>query len=584
MVCPYPDHTEKTPSFFVNPDKGIAHCFGCGQGGTPLNFVMSYTGQSFPDSVREVASLFNIPIPSSEESKKTSNLFKAQEFSLEYFQNDLLGSGKVLDYLENRGFDKNLAKKYKLGYLDNSNKYLDALLSEGYSLDTLQGIGLINTKQSGSSNPFDYYSPFYDRVIFPIFDKWNRLIGFGGRTIDDEQNRAKYTNTKETKFFKKGRQLFGFNTAREHIRKNRKAYVTEGYFDVLSAHNAGLSSFVGPLGTSFTEDQALLVKSVADKIVFVLDPDKAGVNAALRAGKIAFGKGLSVSYKILPNDLDLDDFVRASDSPLDEFHELPEKDIIDFYLETNSELNNPSFINNPDNILSVVKSAADLIGYEKNYARKFVWLNKISESIENKTGKSVPSNIVEAEYYNSMHGVHRPGRDILSKSDSDLILSYVVNLMTVSQREAKSFVVDIPPELFSFDKKLFSFYRLVIDEYVNRNSERVNKPVEPNLFESPVPVIDNQESLFGNELQKNISDYLSSSLEQKFGERIHPYTIFNIFYESDKSTLPRVAGILKYRSNLVKRSNLINDLISAYNYKSDDAVKAITTRINRIGV
>jgi len=596
MVCPFPDHTEKTPSFIVSQDKGIAHCFGCGQGGPPLKFVMTYTGQSFFESVKEVATIFNIPIPNTHENKKANRLFEAQKLSLEYFQKELKKSANVQDYLKNRGVNKDLVDTFKLGYLDNSQIYLNSLLDEGFSLQELFSVGLINTQNEKSNNPSDYYSPFYERVIFPIFDKWNRLIAFGGRILNDGEPRAKYLNTRDTRFFSKRRNLYGFNMAREHIRKTKKAFVTEGYFDVISAHKVGLNSFVGPLGTSFTEEQAQTIKEVADTVVFVLDPDKAGIDGALRGGKIAFGKGLNVTYKILPRDSDLDDFIRASSDPIDEFNELPETNIIDFYLNTNTDLKNSEFANNPDNLLKVVKGAADLIDYEKNYARKFMWLNKIAESVGDISGKSVSVSTVEASYYNSLDPKVGKKKDILSQRDSDLVFAYIVNLLTVPPNKAKEFVADIPPEFISFDKNLFLLYNLVIDTYVNKkpDGEETSNSFtdnEPDLFSTPVEVINGQDNLFGFDTQKNVSNYVSKLLNKKYGKYIdstseytHPFKIFNVFYNSNKSTLNQTAGILKYRVNLIKRNELINDLISAHAAEDVDSIENIATKINRLGI
>ena len=596
MVCPFPGHTEKTPSFIVSPDKGIAHCFGCGQGGPPLKFVMTYTGQSFFESLKEVASIFNIPIPDSKENKKTNRLFEAQSISLEYFQKELKKSKSVQDYLKNRDVNRDLVDILKLGYLDNSRSYIDYLLKEGFSLQELYTVGLINSKNEKSEDPSDYYSPFYERLIFPIFDKWSRLIAFGGRILKEGESRAKYINTKETKFFSKGKSLYGFNTAREHIRKTKKALVTEGYFDVISAHKVGLNTFVGPLGTAFTEEQAQIIKEVADDIVFVLDPDRAGIDAALRGGKIAFGKGLNVTYKILPGDSDLDDFIRESYNPVNEFNELPETNMIDFYLKTNADLKNPEFVNNPDNLLKIVKGSANLIAYEKNYARKFMWLNKIAESVEDTSGKRVSVAAIEASYYDSLNPKTGKKKDILSQRDSDLVFTYIINLLTVPQNKAKEFVADIPPEFVSFNKNLFFLYNLVIDTYINKkpdgqkNSNSFTEN-EPDLFSTPVEVIGNQENLFGFNTQKNVSDYISKLLNKRYGSHIdstseytHPLKIFNVFYNSNKHTLNQTAGILKYRVNLIKRNELINDLISAHSTGDNNLEEEIVTKINRLGI
>ncbi|MBT3400185.1 MAG: DNA primase, partial [Rhodospirillaceae bacterium] len=254
-LCPF--HNEKTPSFTVNDDKAFYHCFGCGQHGDVITFVMETDGLSFPEAIERLAGLAGLEVPQSspeerERAKVRSTLYDVVEQVCGWYQEHLSqpGGQAAYDYLRGRGFTDETIGRFRLGYApDGRGRLLQAMEARGVRQDQLVEAGLIKLPEGGG-NPRDY---FFDRVIFPINDSRGRVIAFGGRILGDGQ--PKYLNSPETPLFHKGRSLYNFTMAREASREAGTVIVAEGYTDVIALAQAGLPNAVAPLGTALTEDQ-----------------------------------------------------------------------------------------------------------------------------------------------------------------------------------------------------------------------------------------------------------------------------------------------------------------------------------------
>ncbi|WP_282198002.1 DNA primase [Collibacillus ludicampi] len=313
-LCPF--HSEKTPSFSVSPDKQIFHCFGCGVGGNVFSFYMLIENVSFVEAVTHFAGRAGIHIPyeevvdeESEEAVRRKKLFAANDLAAKYYHHILMNTKvgePALEYLKGRGLTPGTIERFQLGYAPSAwDVLLRFLTKRGFSEDFLEEAGLLSKSQT---DPSRYYDKFRNRVMFPIQDAQGRVVGFGGRVMDESH--PKYLNTPETVLFHKGRHLYNFHRARNAIRQTKQAVLLEGYMDVIVAYQAGVENVVAALGTALTPDQARLLNRNAEEIVMVYDGDRAGQNAALRSSEVIKETGGSARVVVLPDGLDPDEFIR----------------------------------------------------------------------------------------------------------------------------------------------------------------------------------------------------------------------------------------------------------------------------------
>ncbi len=303
-ICPF--HTEKTPSFFVNPEKQIFHCFGCGIGGDVFKFIMNIENISFPESVVKIAKECGVEINFQTEqisNKDKQEIVKANEFALKIYSEVLFSSqGKeAVEYLYNRNFDDIAIKNFSLGYAPYDRNFLLKKINEHcLSKDVFIKSGLIS--ENGEKDVFT------NRIMFPIINTNNDIVGFGGRTIE-ENGLPKYLNTKENIIFNKSRTLYGINWAKETIKENNYAIIVEGYFDVLKLLSNNIKNVVAPMGTSLTEGHLNILKRFTDKILLVFDSDTAGINASIRGLENILKNGFEVKLCPLPTGFDPDKFI-----------------------------------------------------------------------------------------------------------------------------------------------------------------------------------------------------------------------------------------------------------------------------------
>ena len=307
-LCPF--HNEKTPSFSVTPGKQIYHCFSCGAGGTVITFLMNYEGMTFQEALKSLADRAGIKLPEvqmsgdlkkkQQERERTLSLLKdAASF---YYRNLRAEEGKeARQYFIGRGLSKNIMQSFGLGYAGNKNGVVSFLQEKGYTSKEIEAAGLVYMNEKSGMR-----DRFHSRVIFPIMDINNHVIGFGGRVMG--KGEPKYLNSPETKVFDKGKNLYGLNEAR----KSRKGYLIacEGYMDVISMHQAGFTEAVASLGTAFTPDQARVLKRYTEEIRLSYDSDGPGIRAALRAIPVLKAAGLNAKVIHLEPYKDPDEFIK----------------------------------------------------------------------------------------------------------------------------------------------------------------------------------------------------------------------------------------------------------------------------------
>ena len=315
-LCPF--HGEKTPSFNVNPGRGIFHCFGCGVGGNAFSFIMKIEGLSFPEAVKFLAKRVGVPIedrpPTPQEKRRQDEreaLYRVNEQAADYYRRVLVKepAGEAgRRYLELRGVDEATAEAYRLGFApdrwDGLTRYLE---QKKAPMDAAETLGLIRRKEGGG-----YYDTFRNRLLFTISDIQGRLIGFGGRVLDDSL--PKYINSPESPIYRKSEVLFGINLAKQAMREQEGVIVVEGYFDHLALHQAGVHHAVATCGTALTGEHLKLLQRYAGKVFTLFDSDSAGAKATCRAMELMLGGALPAFVIELPQGDDPDSFLKKEGS------------------------------------------------------------------------------------------------------------------------------------------------------------------------------------------------------------------------------------------------------------------------------
>jgi len=319
-LCPF--HNEKTPSFSVNPSKGLFYCFGCGAGGNIFTFLMKAENYTFVEAVEFLASQAGILLTDNKLiNKADKKVDKGKKFLKEinalaqkYYHYLLLENPKgkkALEYLEKRGISCDTIREFGIGYsLEDWDSLINFMKKRNVQPSTLEKVGLASLR-SGSDS---YYDRFRQRIIFPIYDLHGLVVGFGGRIIDDTLKAPKYLNSPETEIFQKSELLYGMNIARDEIRRKGLAILVEGYMDVIVAHQNGIKNTVASLGTAFTTGHAGILKKILKEnnrnVVIAYDADEAGQEAALKGLALLNESGCKVKVLTLPEKSDPDDYIR----------------------------------------------------------------------------------------------------------------------------------------------------------------------------------------------------------------------------------------------------------------------------------
>ncbi|MBR5783682.1 MAG: DNA primase [Bacteroidales bacterium] len=313
--CPF--HNEKTPSFTVSPAKGIFKCFGCGEAGNSVHFLMKHEHYSYPEALKYIAKKYSIEIEEEELSpqqieKQTERegLFNVSDFAQKYFSELLteneLGRNIGLAYFYERGLSDDVIKKFGLGYcLDEWENFTKHALASGYSINVLEKTGLSIVKDDGKT-----YDRFRGRVMFPVYSVSGRVLGFSGRILSSEKQAAKYVNSPESEIYNKSKTLYGLFQSKNSISKSDLCYLVEGNIDVITLHQCGIENVVASSGTSLTMEQIRLIHRYTKNITVLYDGDAAGIKAAMRAVNMLLEEGMSVRVVLFPEGEDPDSYAR----------------------------------------------------------------------------------------------------------------------------------------------------------------------------------------------------------------------------------------------------------------------------------
>lgn len=311
-LCPF--HSEKTPSFTVSPDKQIFYCFGCGEGGNVFSFLMKLEGLSFPESVKQLAGRYGIDIPSQsltpaqkQQMSEKERFLAINQMTGEFYRRCLTQNDAGIparNYLEERGLANDTCQRFEIGYAPDGWEHLVRfLMMKRIPLPLAEKAGLIVARKQKQG----FYDRFRNRIIFPIHDAGGRIIGFGGRVMDDTL--PKYLNSPESVVYNKSNSLYGLHRAKQACRESETVYIVEGYFDLIKLHQAGIQNAVATLGTALTEEHIRLLKGYARKALLVFDSDDAGIRAAHRGVDLFMRFEMDAKVMVLPRGHDPDTFI-----------------------------------------------------------------------------------------------------------------------------------------------------------------------------------------------------------------------------------------------------------------------------------
>lgn len=379
-LCPF--HHEKTPSFSVNPERQIFHCFGCSVGGNVFTFLMEYEKLSFWEALTFLAKRSNVALPQKDVDPKQKEeydaLFYANQIAAEYYYKMLVESKEgqgALHYVKGRGFSEETISKFTLGYAPPGwENLLDVAQKRSLSPDVLRKAGLAIPREKGGG----YYDRFRDRVIFPIANLTGKIVGFGGRILTDSEEQPKYVNSPETPIYNKGKILYGLFQARNAVREGDRVIVVEGYTDMISLFQAGILNVVASSGTAFTSDQARLIGRYTKNVVLLFDADSAGSEAALRGVETLLENDLDVDIVSLPPGTDPDSYVKAKGENALRGRINNADSFVDFIIKKIGETQDLSTVRGR---AQAVEKAVSVMAKIRDGIKRSLWIKKVSENL-----------------------------------------------------------------------------------------------------------------------------------------------------------------------------------------------------------
>lgn len=378
-LCPF--HSDTSPSFTVSPQKNIAKCFSCGAGGNPISFYSQYHKVSFNEACIELSKKYNISIKLEKnfdeaKEKEYEKLYKLMEEARDYFAENIFNNeGRdAFEYLNKRGLSVQFIKENYIGYSLNSwDRLLTHFTSKGYSLEDLVNVGLIKKGDKG------YYDVFRNRIMFPITNVSGKTIAFGGRTLEDRKDIAKYLNSSDTILFNKGQNLYGIKERGSLIRKKNYSILMEGYMDVLKAHSFGFDTALASLGTALTHEQGELLKRYSSNVIIAYDMDEAGRKATERTSLILKEQGFNIRVLEFVDAKDPDEYLNkfGKEKFLERVKE--SKEIFDFLYETYAKDYNLGDLLGKQNFVLSFKNFFSILDKD---IEKALYLEKLSKNLE----------------------------------------------------------------------------------------------------------------------------------------------------------------------------------------------------------
>ena len=465
-LCPF--HNEKSPSFSVSPDKQIFHCFGCGVGGNVITFVSQIEGLNFVETVQMLAERANIQLPTLQNNGDTQReilkdkVYKVNEFTAEYYHQNLYKPQAKMaqEYVKKRQLTNETLKSFRIGFSGKFDELYQELKKQGFQEQEILESGLVNKNERGQ-----YIDRYRNRLMFPICDARGRVIAFGGRVLDD--SKPKYINSPENIVYSKGRHLFGLNVAKKGDTK--KLLIVEGYMDVISLHQRGITNVVAPLGTALTEQQGWLLRKNSEQIILSFDSDDAGIKAKLRAIDILQNMGCDLRVIQLEGAKDPDEYIL--------------------------KYGNMRFQNVIDKAFSVVEFKVKILKKEldlDNTNDKIKFLNEIAKlisKVDNTMEREVYIEKIAKEYDISKEAIYAEVNKLTYKNDkSEKILEKAKPVITHKKVETK----EVPQAIKRRENTIISILLsgdLSIFEIIKQNikpedfQDEINHEIAKKLYE-----------------------------------------------------------------------------------------------------
>ncbi len=389
-VCPF--HREKTPSFAVSADKQVYHCFGCGEGGNVIGFIMRVENLGFREALEFLADRVRLELPVtnindealSQDELKMREFHKNQMYEINreagrFFYSNIEKSEKAREYIKKRSLDKSTVVKFGLGFALSDNGLARYLLEKGFNEDDILATGLVGKSDYGGK----LYDKFKDRFMFPIFDIRGRVIAFGGRALESQEELKskgipKYVNSPENLIYTKGKHLYGLNVAKKSSTKMKRIVVVEGYMDVISPHKAGVTNIVASLGTALTEAQGRLLRQYADEVVLSYDSDAAGQKAIMRGLEVLQSLGVSAKVLQMEGAKDPDEYVLKYGK--DRFERLVDNSIslVEFKMKT---LEKDYDLNDTTQKIHFLNKMAEVLSKIENNIERDIYVDQLSDEL-----------------------------------------------------------------------------------------------------------------------------------------------------------------------------------------------------------
>lgn len=408
-LCPF--HNERTPSFFVSPSRGICHCFSCGRGGTPINFIMEHEQMTYVEALRWLARKYNIEIKEREltdkerqEQSERDSMFIVNEWAADYFKQILLesegGNSIGLQYFRSRGFRDDIISKFHLGYdVQDRHQLVREAQAKGYQLDFLLKTGICYKNDRS-----EYIDRYAGRVIFPWLSVSGKIVGFGGRLLDSRTKGVaqKYVNSPDSEIYHKDQLLYGIYQAKKAISREDRVYMVEGYTDVISMHQCGIENVVANSGTALSVHQIRMLHRFTSNITLLYDGDAAGIHAALRGTDMILAEGMNIKVLVLPDGDDPDSFARKHSSA--DFKQYIEDHQVDFIqFKTNLMLNG---VTDPAKRSEAINSIVQSIAVVPNQILRDTYIHDCAQRL----------NIAESTLINTMNKFIREAQDRMNKA------------------------------------------------------------------------------------------------------------------------------------------------------------------------
>ena len=465
-LCPF--HNEKSPSFSVSPDKQIFHCFGCGVGGNAFTFISKIEGINFVEAVQTLAERANIQLPNlkdnvdSQKEELKSKVYKVNEFTANFYHENLYKpQAKIAqEYVKKRKLSNETLKAFKIGFSGKFDELYQELKKQGFGEREILESGLVNKNERGQ-----FIDRYRNRLMFPICDARGKVIAFGGRVLDD--SKPKYINSPENIVYSKGRNLFGLNVAKKGDLK--RILIVEGYMDVISLHQRGITNVVAPLGTALTEQQGWLLRKNAEQIILSFDSDEAGLKAKLRALEILQNMGCDLRILQLEGAKDPDEYIVKYGNI--RFKSVVDKalSVIEFKVKLLKDSLN---LENTNDKIKFLNEIAKLIANVDNTIEREVYIEKIAQEYD------ISKEAIYAEV-NKLSYKNNQSDKILEKSKPVIIHQRKEeNLVSEAIRKRENTIISI---LLSGDLNIFEIIRQNIK--VEDFQDETNKKIAMILYE-----------------------------------------------------------------------------------------------------